>query len=66
MKKLLVAFVAIVAISFASCVSNTTKVTVEEDSTACTKTTNPCACDSCAGCDDPCACDTAKVDTLAE
>ncbi len=40
MKKLLVAFVAIVAVSFASCVSDTTKVTDEVDLTACIKTTD--------------------------
>ena len=65
MKKLLVAFVAVVAISFASCVNgNTEKAAC--DSTACEKTCGACKCDSCAGCEEPCACDTTAVDSLVE
>lgn len=69
MKKLLVAFVAVVAISFASCVNgNTEKAAC--DSTQCEKTCGACKCDSCSCGENPCtcdaACDTTAVDSLAE
>ena len=59
MKKLLVAFVAVVAVSFASCGGNTQANT--EDSTACKAECQAecqaCACDSCECGEHPCTCD---------
>ena len=62
MKKILVAFVAIVAISFASCVNGNTEK-AECDSTQC-EGCGACKCDSCACEENPCTCD-AEADTVA-
>ena len=56
MKKLLIAFAAVIAVSFASCVGNT-KSSTETDSLSCEACDDSCACD-----DAPCAC--AEVDSL--
>ena len=68
MKKLLVAFVAVVAISFASCVNGNTEKTAACDSTKCEKECGACKCDSRSCGQNPCTCaaDTAAVDSVAE
>ena len=63
MKKLLVAFIAVVAISFASCVNGNTEKT-ECDSTQCEETCGACKCDSCTCGEDPCTCE-AEADNAA-
>ena len=67
MKKLLVAFVAVVAISFASCVNGNTEKKDACDSTKCEKECGACKCDSCSCGENPCTCevvaDTAAVDS---
>ena len=65
MKKILAAFVAVVAISFASCGGNSTTENTGCHSTQCESTCGACQCDSWACGEDPCTCGEEASDTTA-